>query len=190
MGCTATTSRFLTPCQVVLSGWCLLSSFPMLGSLGFSDLYELSQFFLIKTTWFFFFGLWDLSSQPEADPQCGVLNTESENRSVMSDSLRPHWLYSPWNSPGQNTVVGSCFLLQRILPTQGSHPGLPHCRGILYQLRHKGCPRILEWVACPFSSRYSQYRNQTGVSYIAGRFFTSWATTEAPSRKFPKNYLN
>ena len=46
----------------------------------------------------------------------------------MSDSLRPHGLYSPWNSPGQNTRVGSYSLLQRIFPTQGSNPSLPHCR--------------------------------------------------------------
>ena len=44
---------------------------------------------------------------------------------------------SPWNSPGQ-TRVGSLSLLQRIFPTQGSNPGLPHCRQILYQLSHKG----------------------------------------------------
>ena len=36
-------------------------------------------------------------------------------------------LYSPWNSPGQNTGVGSPSLLQGIFPTQGSNPGLPHC---------------------------------------------------------------
>ena len=55
----------------------------------------------------------------------------SESRSVMSDSLRPHGLYSPWNSPGQNTGVGSLCLLQGIFPTQGSSPGLPHCKQIL-----------------------------------------------------------
>ena len=49
-----------------------------------------------------------------------------------------HGLYSPWNSPGQNTGVGSLFLLQGIFPTQTSNPGLPHCRQILYQLSHKG----------------------------------------------------
>ena len=48
--------------------------------------------------------------------------------------------YSPWNSPGQNTGVGSLSLLQGIFPTQGSNPGLPHCRWILYQLSHKGSP--------------------------------------------------
>ena len=72
--------------------------------------------------------------------------------SVVSDSLRPDGLYSPWNSPGQNTGVGSHFLLQGIFPTQGSNPRPLHCRQILYQLSHKGSPRILEWVAYPFSS--------------------------------------
>ena len=66
-------------------------------------------------------------------------------------TLQPHGLYSPWNSPGLNTGVGSLSLLQGIFPTQGSSPGLLHCRRILYQLSHKGSPRILEWVAYPFS---------------------------------------
>ena len=52
--------------------------------------------------------------------------------SVMFDYLPPHGLYSPWNSLGQNTEVGSLFLFQGIFPTQGSNPGLPHCRRILY----------------------------------------------------------
>ena len=89
---------------------------------------------------------------------------ESESRSVMCNSLWPRGLYSPWNSPGQNTGVGSLSLLQGIFPTQGSNPGLLHCRRILYQLSHKGSPRILDWVAYPFSSGSSQPRNWTGVS--------------------------
>ena len=56
----------------------------------------------------------------------------------MYNSWRPHGLCSPWNSPGQNTGVGSLCLLQGIFPTQGSNPGLPHCRRILYQVSHKG----------------------------------------------------
>ena len=75
----------------------------------------------------------------------------SESHWVVSDSLRPHGLYSPWNSPGQNTWVGSLSLLQGIFPTQGSNPGLLHCRRIPYQLSHKGSPRILEWVAYSIS---------------------------------------
>ena len=56
----------------------------------------------------------------------------------VSHSLQPHGLYSPWNSPGQNTGVGSLSLLQGIFPTQRSNPGLPHSRRILYQLSHNG----------------------------------------------------
>ena len=73
----------------------------------------------------------------------------------------------------------SLSLLQGIFPTQGSNPGLPYCGQILYQLSHQGSPRILEWVAYPFSSESSQPRNWTGVSCMAGRFFTNWAIREA-----------
>ena len=89
------------------------------------------------------------------------------------------WHHSPWNSPGQNTGVGSLFLLQGIFPTQGSNPGLLHCLEILYELSHQWSPGILEWVAYPFSSGSSWPRNQPGVSCIASRFSTSWATREA-----------
>ena len=103
------------------------------------------------------------------------LNLNCESCSVVADSLWPHGLYSPWNSPGQNTGVGSLYLLQGIFPTLGSNPGFPHCRWILYQLSHKGSPGIQEWVAYPFSSGSSQPRNRTRVSCIAGGFFTNWA---------------
>ena len=65
----------------------------------------------------------------------------------MSNSLQPHRLYSPWNSPGQNTGVGSLSLLQGIFPTQGSNRSLLHCRRILYQLSHQGSPTSLRTVA-------------------------------------------
>jgi len=73
--------------------------------------------------------------------RCGK-KSESESHSVVSSCLRPHGLHSPWNSPGQNTGVGSCSLLQGIFPTQGLNSGLPHCRQILYQLSHKGSPQM------------------------------------------------
>ena len=73
-------------------------------------------------------------------PKFRKWKAESESRSVVSNSLQPHGLYSPWNSSGQNTGVGSLSLLQGIFPTQGSDPGLPHCRWILYQLRHQRSP--------------------------------------------------
>ena len=94
-------------------------------------------------------------------------------------TLQPHGLYSPWTSPGWNTGVGSLSRLHGIFLTQGLNPGLPRCRWILYQLSHKGYPRILEWVAYPFSSRSSQPRNWTGLSCIASRFFMNWAIREA-----------
>ena len=64
-----------------------------------------------------------------------VLNALKVSHSVVPNSLQHHVLYSPWNSPGQNTGLGSRSLLQGIFPTQGSNPGLPHCSRILYQLR-------------------------------------------------------
>ena len=93
----------------------------------------------------------------------------------------------PWNSPGWNSGVGSLSLLQGIFPTQGSNPGLPHCRQILYQLNHKGSPRILEWVAYLFSNRSSWPRKQIEVSRIAGGFFTNWAMREAQTNKSQEN---
>ena len=103
----------------------------------------------------------------------------SESRLVMSDSFQLRGLYSPWNSLGQNTAVDSLSLLWGIFPTQGLNPGLLHCRRVLYQLSHKGSPRILEWVAYLFSRRSSQPRNWTRVSCISGGFFAHWAIREA-----------
>ena len=94
------------------------------------------------------------SDLPESEREQQVLQQratghESESRSVVSDSLRPHGLYSPGNSPGRNTGVRSRSLLPEIFPTQGSNPCLLHCGQTLHQLSHKGSPRILEWVAIP-----------------------------------------
>ena len=80
-----------------------------------------------------------------------ILNWKVKVNSIMSNSLGPSGLYSPWNSPGQNIRVGSLLFLQGIFPTQGLNPGFLHCRQILYQMSHKRSPRILEWVVSPFS---------------------------------------
>ena len=87
---------------------------------------------------------------------------------LQADSLQSE----PPGKP-KNTGVGSLSLLQGIFPTQGSNPGLPHCKQILYPLSHQGSPRILEWVAYPFSRGTFQPRDQTQVLCIAGGFFTS-----------------
>ena len=121
-------------------------------------------------------GSWD--SRAPAMQGCAALS-----RSVMSNSLWPHEparLLCPWDSPGNNIGVGCHALLQGIFPTQGSNQSLPHCKQILYHLRHQGSPRILEQVTYPFSRGSSPPRNWTGVSCIAGGFFTSWATREVP----------
>ena len=116
---------------------------------------------------------------------------------MVPDSLRPHGLQPtrllcPWDFPGKDDGVSCHFLLQRILPTQGSNPGLLHCRQILYQVSYKGSPktflwahvfgggaaRILKWVAIPFSRRSSRPRDRTQVSHLVGRHFAIWATKE------------
>ena len=63
------------------------------------------------------------------------------SHSVVPDSLRPRGLkptrlLCPWDFPAKDIGVGCHFLLQRIFPTQGSNPGLLHCRQILYRLSH------------------------------------------------------
>ena len=70
--------------------------------------------------------------------------------SVVSDSLWTHGLWlarvlCPWNSPGKNTGVGCCSLLQGIFPTQRLNPGLLHCRQLLYHLRHQGSSFCDHW---------------------------------------------
>ena len=70
----------------------------------------------------------------------------------MSDSLRPHGLVHGILQARKLERVGSLSLFQGVVPTQGSNPGLPHCRSILHQVSHKGSPRMLECVAYPFSS--------------------------------------
>ena len=75
-------------------------------------------------------------------------------RKVMSESSQLYGRCSPWNFPDQNTGVGSCSLLQGIFPTQGSNPGLPHCRWILVPSEPPGKPKntgvgslsLLQWL--------------------------------------------
>ena len=63
------------------------------------------------------------------------------------------------DSPGKNTGVDWHALFQEIFPTQGSNPGLLHCRRILYRLSQQGSQRILEWIAYSFSRVTSQPKN-------------------------------
>ena len=84
---------------------------------------------------------WQVLWQVQKD---SVLKTARESRWVVPDSLRAHGLY-PWDSPGQNTGVGSRSLLQGIFTTQGLNLGLPRCRRILYQLSPRGSLSLRLW---------------------------------------------
>ena len=114
--------------------------------------------------------------------------SESESHLAVSNSLGSHGPYSPWNSPGQNIGVGSLSLCQ---PFPSSQPRDqtqdPTLQAILYQLSHQGSPRILEWVAYPFSRGSSRPRNWTGVSCIKG----GWGSYEgSPSKTQHKQDLS
>ena len=66
---------------------------------------------------------------------------------VISSSVWPYGLQQarllcPWDSPGKNTGEGCHALFQGIFLTQGSNPGLPHCRQILYHLNHQEAPML------------------------------------------------
>ena len=86
-------------------------------------------------------GVWVMDGEYYVPETLRSKKSEKESHSVVSNSLWPHKLYSPWYSPGQNTGVGSLSLLLGIFPTQGLNSGLPYFRQILYQLSHKGSPR-------------------------------------------------
>ena len=113
------------------------------------------------------------------------------------------WLFvTPWTtySPPGSSVRGipQARILEwvampssrGIFLTQGSNPGLPHWRQILYSLSHGGSPRILKGVPYPFSRGSSRPRNWTGVSCIIGRFFTSWATRKADLNWWTSNKVD
>ena len=113
----------------------------------------------------------------------------------MSDSLQPHRLYSPWNSPGQNTRVSSLSLLQRIFPTQRLNLGLLQCRRILYQLSHKGSPHASKIMFKILQARLQQYVNRELPDVQAGfrkgraseiKFLTSIGSSKK-TREFQKN---
>ena len=109
---------------------------------------------------------------------------------------RPHVLYSPWNSPGQNTGVGSLSLLQGIFPTQGSNPGLPHCRRIFYQLNHKRSPlgkkkkkspgaHIKDDAVKELHCLYQQIWKKFSSVHITGKGHFSF---QSQRKAIPKNY--
>ena len=121
---------------------------------------------------------------------CAVLS-----HSVMSNSATPYIVAC--QAPLSMGILQARILewvampsSRRIFPTQGLNPGLLHCRWILYYLNYERSPRILEWVAQSFSRGSFQPRNQTGISCIAGGFFTSQATREAHLQDMPVQIMH
>ena len=113
-------------------------------------------------------------------PSLLIESCESESCSVVSDSLGPHGL-SLWSSSVQNTGVGSLSLLQGIFPTQGSNPGLPHCRQIIYQLIHKGITdtslsgrKIQKYILTFFSDETSLRWKSKLLSRIYSKMFLAY----------------
>ena len=131
--------------------------------------------------------------------------SHSVPNSLWPHGLQPIRLLCPWDFPGKDTGVGCHFLLQGLFPTQGSNPGLLHCRQILYRLSYKGSPwkwkwsRSVQWTV-PYQASLSMGFSRQGywsglpfsspgdlpspgiepqVSCTAGRFFTDCATREA-----------
>ena len=108
---------------------------------------------------------------------------ERESGSVVSDALRPYGLYSPWNSPGQNTGVGSLSLLQRIFLTQESNWGLLHCRQILYQLSYQ------DKVATELTECLTSELDAPSLTYIQTQGFRFPQSLRSAALVFPQGSL-
>ena len=111
-------------------------------------------------------------------------------RSVVSDSLWPFGqqsarLICPWNSPGKNIGVGCHFPLQGIFPTQGSNPGLSHCRQTLYHLSHLGSALIEGSSWRGFSVRVSANTLTAGRIYISALKRDLCGASSYPLQKIP-----
>ena len=98
-----------------------------------------------------------------------IFPVKSESHSIVSDSLQPHGLYIPWNSPGQNTGVGSLSLLRgSSQPRDWSLALQANSLSAEPQRKSKNTGVGSD----PFSRESSQPRNRIRVSCIAGRFLT------------------
>ena len=106
--------------------------------------YLLLLFTLIRWNWNILSDDLTARSSKEPDPSCPV----------VCDSLTSHGL----QLPGKSTGVGCHFLLQRIFPTQGSNPGLPHCRQMLYPLSRQGSPNVCVSYCFQFYSEYAAHQ--------------------------------
>ena len=116
------------------------------------------------------------------------LVNECAGHSVISESLQPHGateelsgLLCPWDPPGKNSAVGNHSHLQGVFLTQGSNPGLLHCRHILYHLSHWGSPFCREQKCVPLRDVhtyvYIMYTcTHIPASHTHTRATPTWAT--------------
>ena len=106
----------------------------------------------------------------------------SVSHSVVSDfwrpqGLEPTWLFCPGDSPGKNTRVGGHSFLQ-IFSTQGSNPGLLHCRRIFVLSETPGKPPWLDsappkWLheIVPLLSMIVPYSNTNSILIFPSSMF-------------------
>ena len=124
----------------------------------------------------------------EVVPMCDVLCLIAQSCPILFDPMdcSPPGSSFHGDSPGKNTGVGCHALLQGIFK-----PRSPILQADSLPSSHEGNPRILEWVAYPFSRGSFQFRNWTGTSCITGGFSTSWALQnlygEAKKKKKKRN---
>ena len=130
--------------------------------------YQLQEaVFLWQFGWNFGSVLWFFWSLSNSEKSTADFGGEKKSHSVLSDPLQPHGLWParllcPWDSPGNNTGVGSHSLLQRIFPMQGSNLGLLLCRQILYHLSHQGRPLltlVAQNILSQFTNSYVQHNS-------------------------------
>ena len=119
-------------------------------------------FILIVQLEFYTYPMHMLQEWSSSLPLCCILCLVTQSCLTLCDphGLQPIRLLLPWDSPSKNTRAGCHALLQGIFPTQGSNPGLPHCRWILYHLSQQGSPPMqvpftcgsswTEIISCPF----------------------------------------
>ena len=119
-------------------------------------------------------------------PTICTIERVSSNCSVESDSLWPHVLSSPWNSPDQNTGVVRLSLLQGIFPTQGSNPGLLHCRRILLLAEPQGKPDLCSYISVfllfllsqvsssSTSERANNHQSENSLQNIDSKIVLGW----------------
>ena len=85
---------------------------------------------------------------------------EHESHSVVFNSLRPHGLYSPWNSPGQNTQSGQPFLFPRDLPNPGIEPRSPALQADSLPAQPQREAPLVHWSLYLFSLLKQTKRNR------------------------------